>query len=118
MAKFLTKELIKNANDVKMELVEVPEWGGKMYIKSLSAIEREELRKEIGEGSDKEMDLVKVQMKMLSLTIVGEDKTRLFNEDDMLWLKEKSAVVMDRLFLISQKMAGLGADATEEIAKN
>jgi hypothetical protein len=118
MAKFLTKELIKNANDVKMELVDVPEWGGKMYIKSLSAIEREELRKEIGEGTDKEMDIIKVQMKLLSLTIVGEDKVKLFTEEDVEWLKGKSAVVLDRLFLVSQKMAGLGVEATEEIAKN
>jgi hypothetical protein len=57
-------------------------------------------------------------MKMLSLTIVGEDKEKLFTEEDIEWLKTKSAVVMDKLFLKAQKMSGLGSEATEAIVKN
>ncbi len=118
MNKFLTKERIKSAKDVVYKEVNVIEWDGKVYIKSLSAVEREELRKEVGEDPEKEMDLIKLQMKMLSLTIVGENKERLFTKEDIEWLQNKSATVLERLFLIAQKMSGLGVEVTEEITKN
>lgn len=119
MEKFLTKEQIKNVDDLTVEIVDVESWGGKVGVKALTAVEREELRKDIGDDPTAEVDIIKVQMKMLSLTLVDENHERLFTtNEDIEWLKNKSASELDKLFKIAQTLSGLGEKSTEEIEKN
>lgn len=113
--KFLTREQILSSQDLETE--EVDAFGGKVLVKSLTAAEREELRKDMG-TDEKEMDLLLIQMKLVSLCIVGENRKRLFSEEDIGVLAKKSAKELDKVFEVAQRLSGLGKQGTEEIEKN
>jgi|TARA_R100001530_G_scaffold56739_2_gene41382 hypothetical protein len=108
---FLTKEQILNADD--LETKEVKAFGGKILIRSLTAEEREELRKEV-EASGQ--DLLKMMVKLVSLTVINEKKERLFTENDVEALSKKSAKELDKVFQVAQSLAGLGV--VKETEKN
>jgi len=55
---------------------------------------------------------------LLALTLIGDDGARLFSDDDVDLLAEKSAVVLQRIFTEAQALNGLGAKAQDDIAKN
>jgi hypothetical protein len=108
---FLTKEQILEADDLPTEEVEA--WGGKVLVIALSAEERENLRLGMGEN---ENDLLKVAIKLVSLTVVDENKNRVFSEEDIEALEKKSAKEIDKVFAVAQKLSGLGVN--KELEKN
>ncbi|MCP4475382.1 MAG: hypothetical protein GY821_12620 [Gammaproteobacteria bacterium] len=112
---FLTKEQIKKADD--LETKEVEAWGGKVLVKALTGAEREELRKETV-NKEGEEDLLAIIINLVSLTVVDENKNRIFNKEDIEDLEKKSAKELDKVFKVAQELSGLGAGVTEEIEKN
>lgn len=114
MTVFLTKEQIL---DAKIETEEVEVWGGKILVKALSAVEREEIRKDVSED-EKSGNLLKVQIKLVTLTVVDASGKRLFNQEDVEKLADKSARELDKIFIAAQRLAGLGQQNTEIIEKN
>lgn len=107
----LTKQQILEADDLPTEEVEA--WGGSVLVTTLSAEERENLRLSMGENED---DLLKVMIKLVSLTIVDENKNRIFSEEDVEALAKKSATEIDKVFAVAQKLSGLGVN--KELEKN
>ena len=47
MSKYLCRETILNANDIKTEEVNVPEWGGVVLVKSLTGSEKDKYEQSI-----------------------------------------------------------------------
>lgn len=126
----LSKEGILGAPDVRFEDVEVPEWGGAVRIKSLSARERDAW--EIAAMPDmtgvdlRDKDLLEkmkgrienVRARLVACTAVGEDGALLFTAEDVAKLGDKNSMVLDRLFQVAQRLNGIGEANTEAITKN
>ena len=71
----------------------------------------------VGEGKDRRLR-ESIRARLLSLTIIGKDGERLFNEADVDALGKKSSKVLDRLLDAAQRLSGIGADDIEVLEKN
>lgn len=116
----LTKLQIIEAQDIQKELVKVPEWGGDVYVKMMTGKERDTFESSLFEtkGDDRKQNLVNMRARLAAMTIVDDNGTRLFSDDDVNALGKKSARALDRIFKVAQKLNGIGADAVEELTKN
>ena len=90
----LSKAKILAAKDVKLsDPVPVPEWGGDVYIKTLSGTERDAFEEAYAEQKMKAF-----RVRFLVLTLADESGERLFGEGDIAALSDKSSIVINRLF--------------------
>lgn len=119
-AVFLNREAILAAEDLPRELVEVPEWGGAVYVRALTGAERDQFEASIVEqrGRDVRMNMRNIRAKLVALTVVDEGGQRIFTDDDVAALGGKSAAALDRLFAVAQRLSGLSKEDVEELAKN
>src|SRR5690606_41735748 len=80
----LNREAILAAKDLPRELVEVPEWGGAVYVRALTGAERDAFEQSIVEqrGRDARMNLNNLRAKLVALTAVDENGERLFSDKD------------------------------------
>jgi len=109
MSKILSRDDILSANDLPKELVEVPEWGGSVYVRGLNGLERDKFEISCAEqkGKNTTLNLENVRSKLLVLTICDEDGNRLFNDADLANFCKKSAIPISKLFDIAQRLSGL-----------
>lgn len=109
----LTKEAILGAQDLRIERVEIPEWGGHAFHRVLSIAERVEM-----EARNDNATVDDVLANVVGYALCDESGTRLFSNDDLPALKAKNAAVMLRLSDICRKHNTLTRKDVEEIAKN
>jgi hypothetical protein len=117
----LTREQILAATDVAIERLEVPEWGGVVYLKALTARERDAYEiscLKTNRQGKREFDGRNVRAKLASLTLVDESGARLFSEEDMNALGRKSAKALDRIFDKATDMNGLSERDREALEGN
>lgn len=116
----LTREAILQADDLVRELVAVPEWGGEVFVRTLTGKERDQLEASVVEmkGKKAEANLVNLRAKMCALCMVDDEGKRIFGEADMEALGGKSAAALDRVFTVAQKLNGMSTEDVEELTKN
>ncbi len=116
----LTRDAILQAQDLPAEQVPVPEWGGEVLVRGLTGAERDNFEQSIAEqkGKNVKMNLQNVRAKLVALTVVDEDGNRLFSDKDAEVLGRKSAVALNRVFEVAQKLSGLTPEDVDELAKN
>lgn len=90
----LSKAKILAAKDVKLSApLPVAEWGGDVFIKTLSGTERDAFEEAYAEQKMKSF-----RVRFLVLTLADESGERLFGDADIPALSEKSSIVINRLF--------------------
>ncbi len=107
---FLTREAIIAAQDRKYAVVEVPEWGGTVRLRSLDAaqaLHQETVVSKRQKGDAKVNPLASI----LAVSIIDENGAQLFNEKDMHELDKKNPGVLIRLVGELKKLNQL--DSTE-----
>ena len=120
----LSKALILEAADLRTEAVEVPEWGGEVLLRELSAAQMAEFKaksvaavdpqtREIRDGAT----LFRLSAWVVCQGAMDEEGKRLFTDADVARLGEKSDTVIDRLAAHVLKMSGAAA-TVEEAEKN
>lgn len=114
--KNLTRDEILKADDFKTEKVEVPEWGGQVFILTISGAERDDFEASLIKG--KKTNLSNVRAKFCALTICDDKNKRLFSDKDVFALGRKSAKALDRVFTAAQKLNGITSEEIEELVKN
>lgn len=113
----LTKEQILSADDLKQELVEVPEWGGEVLVRELRGRERDAFE----EGSlDKQRNLKMTNMRarLVAMSVIDDEGERLFTSKEALELGEKSASALNRLFEVCCKISGITSDDVDKLEGN
>jgi hypothetical protein len=116
----LTRDAILQAQDLPKELVEVPEWGGEVYVRTLTSAERDSFEQSIVEqkGKSTKMNLSNLRAKLVALTVVDENGKRLFSDKDAELLGQKSAIALNRIFDVAQRLSALSQEDVEELTKN
>lgn len=123
----LTKQQILDADDLQVETVEVPEWGGEVFVRGLSGTERDAWEQSIIDmkqaaarrnGAGLDYDFANFRAKLVARCIVDEDGQRLFGESEIGLLGRKSAAALDRVFTVAQRLSGLSSQDVEELTKN
>lgn len=120
MANLLSRDAILGASDIKSEDVHVPEWGGTVRVKGLTAAQRDVFESQLVSmrGKDVNLNMSGVRAKIASMAIVGEDGSKLFTEADVKALGEKSGAALDRVFEVVTRLSGIGENDVEELVGN
>jgi hypothetical protein len=116
----LTRDAILKAEDLKKELVKVPEWGGDVYIRCMTGTERDLFESEAYtvKGKDVQINRENFRARLLVRVLVDEKGDRLFTDKDIAALGAKSAKPLDRIFAVAMRVNGLSRDDVEELTKN
>lgn len=120
MTKILSKSEILECQDMRIKVVKVPEWGGSVRLRSLTGAERDAFEATLVKEVDGKRvpDMENLRAKLLAATIVDEDDRQIFSAYDLAALGRKSAVALDRVFAVAQRLNGMSADAVEDAVKN
>lgn len=116
----LSRDAILGAMDLATEDVDVPEWGGTVRIRTLTAAERDTFDASLskGTGNNRTLDLANLRARLLALCIVNDDGSPVFSADDIAALGAKASLPLGRVFEAAQKLNGMLPTAVEDAVKN
>lgn len=117
----LSKNQILEAADLKSEVVDVPEWGGSVLVRTMTGADRDAFETSmitVAADGTRRPDMSNLRAKLVALTLVDEANNRLFDVADIPRLALKSAAALERVFEAAQRINGLGAVAQDAAVKN
>jgi hypothetical protein len=120
----LSKATILGADDLTVEEVNCPECGGTVFVRTLTGVERDEIEAHMFQtkSKDSRINMTNLRARMVGLCLVDENGKRIFKgkefEKDIEALGRKSSLVLDRVFTVAQKLAGMRKEDVEELTKN
>jgi hypothetical protein len=107
------KEQILAAQDLERVAVEVPEWSCKVWLRTMSGAERDQVDKELVKAADGDTAWLQ---RMLLRVMSDEEGARVFADADLPAVMAKSGKVLRRLIDQAAKINGYGV--AEETEKN
>ena len=110
----LDRDSILNVVDLKPEVVEVPEWGGSLYIRMLTASERDKFEASCV-GTGKKQNLSNIRARLVVLCACDEAGERLFTDGDAEALGRKSAAAVDKVLGACSKLNGFSSQDIEDL---
>jgi hypothetical protein len=115
----LTRDMILEADDCPRERVEVPEWGGYVFVRTMTGSQRDAFESQAGNTDlPFHVRMQNLRARLAALTLCDERGQSLFTEADIIRLGAKSCEALDRIFKVAQRMNGLSAEDIDEIKKN
>lgn len=118
---FETAEEIFDIDDMRVEVVAVPAWGGKkVRLKMMSAAERDEFEAstvEMKRGKQKP-NLANLRARLVARCIVNAQGDRIFQSGDVARLGRKSAQALDYLFQKCQELNGFTEQDIEDLVED
>jgi hypothetical protein len=116
----LNRDQILEAEDRKFEIVECPEWGGDVRLRSITGTQRDAYEQSLmqGNGSDRKMNLRNARVKLIVLCAVDETGRPLFTTEDLGALGRKNAAPIDRLFDACRKLSGMSAEDVDKMTED
>lgn len=119
-AKVLSRADILGADDRPTKRIHIPEWGGDVIIRTITARERDQFEQSlfVQKGNDIIRNADNMRSKLCSLVLVDEEGKNLFSFDEAAKLGQKSAAIIARLFDEAQKLNGITKEDREEMIKN
>lgn len=133
MANYLGRDAILAANDLEYRDVDVPEWGGTVQVRSLTATQRDQLSLMVvsfdetlkastkGDAIDLKLDrkgLAEMKAQVVVWTVCDGDGKRLFAQRDIDDVGGKSPDVIDRLYEAALDLSGVTEFGARAIQKN
>lgn len=118
MALITNKAAIWDVDDKPTETVKVPEWSGEVLIRTLSAAQRDRFEASIQSEPGKKPDLKNFRARYVALCVVDEAGNRLFTDNDVERLGEKSAKVIDRIYSAAQALNKMSDKDVEELVED
>ncbi len=124
MSTILTREdFLAKSKSLKLELVEVPDLGGSVYLRELSTGQRLEYRERIVQlqainpqiGPANSLEIMAL---MISFSACDETGVPLFKEEDVKALADNSPNALMELSIKVMELSGISGKAIEEVAAN
>lgn len=113
----LTRDQILAAEDTQTEVVDVPEWGGQVRLRTLTGGERDQFEAFVARAGDRK-DFSGMRQMLLSMALVDESGAPLFGKNDLEKLGKRNGAILDRLFQRATALSGIGTAAAEAAEKN
>lgn len=116
----LTREAILAAEDKKRERIAVPEWGGDVFVATMTGAARDAWEQSliIRKGNRTEPNMANMRARLVAATVVDDAGQRLFTDDDVAELGKRSAIALERVCKVAQRLNGIGDDDLEELKGN
>ena len=117
---FLSREDIMAIVSVKKESIDMPEWGGSIFVRAMSGAESDILTDLILAHEEKTGNnrLPHLKAIMAILTVCDGDGGRMFDMNDMDMLLSKDGGALTKIFEVARRLNGLTPDSEETITKN
>lgn len=118
--KFLGRAAILGAQDLPTVEMEVPEWGGWVLVRTLTAGERDNFEAEITQmnGRNTRLNVRNIRAKLVASVVVDDEGRPLFTLGDVEALGQKSAKALDKVFAKAAELAGMREADVQELAEN
>ena len=110
----LSRDQILASDDLPKELVPVPEWGGSVYVRTMTGTERDGVEA-ASIGNDWRRGF---RARLAVATVCDEQGNALFTAADIEALGRKSSAALDRIFEVACRLNKLGAADVNELEKN
>jgi hypothetical protein len=116
----LTRDEILKSDDIQYEVVDVPEWGGKVRVRALTGTQRDAFESSmvVGEGKKQKVTTANIRAKLVQLTLVDMNGAQVFSIADINFLGAKSAAALDRVYEVSARLSKISKEDVEELAGN
>lgn len=115
----LDRDSILQADDLAREEVDVPEWGGRVYVRVMTGAERDSYEQACLEATkDGRADVEGLRVRLLLMTLSDDKGSTLFTAQDADVLAGKSAAAIDRCFQVALRLNGLTEEAGKDAAGN
>lgn len=117
----LTLDQILRANDRPYERILVPEWGGWITVRGLTAGERDRFEASMleGKGKNQKTNPIGARAKLLILSIVDpKTKQPMFTAQHIRQLSDKASAATERLIDLARKLSGITEEEMDEIEGN
>lgn len=116
----LTAKQILEMDDRPTKEVEVPEWGGSVFIRTMSGDERDTFEAEMvaQQGGANPSKIKGIRARFVTRVLVDENGERLFKDSQADQLGKKSAAALDRIFSEASAFNRLSGEDVEELAGN
>jgi hypothetical protein len=117
----LTRDQILESSDLKKESVDVPEWGGTVTVRTMTGTDRDAFESSLypaGPDGVRKSDPSNMREKLVAMTVVDDAGNRIFTGDDISAIGRKSSAAIERVFLVAQRLNGIGPAAAEVAVKN
>lgn len=114
----LTRDQILGAQDITRVEVPVPEWGGSVFVRSLTGLERDAVDAGIAAANEAKTLLINARARFAAAYICDDTGAALFTDRDIDALGAKSAVALGRVCDAGNKLNKLEAGSVEDAAKN
>ena len=128
---YLTRDDILHADDIPVEVVEVPEWGGSVRVRGMTGTERDGFeaalvgaapsgnRQQRRSGSSEPtVSLDNVRAKLVARCVVDDDDTRIFVDADVEALGAKSGAALSRVFDAACRLSGIRDGDVDDLAQD
>lgn len=114
----LTAEQILAADDLKRELVPTPEWGGEVFVVTMTGEERDAFEASCVNGSGGKPDLANFRAKLAARTVCDDNGKLLFTQAEVTALGKKSCSPLDRIADVAARLNYLGEKDVDALVKN
>ena len=105
------------ADDIESELVEVPQWGVTVLVKSMTARDRARMiTTGVSDSGVFRLEEILPDL-VIASTYDPETGERVFEESDRDALMSKSAAPIEQIATVAMRLSGLEEDATDEAGK-
>ena len=115
-----TRDQILAADDLNTEEVFVDEWNLTVRVRELTGSERGSFQAAVakadssGQSSNVEIDLRNLQVRLCAMTIVDENGNRLFADNELKVLGNKSARALQRVFDVAARLSAISETSVED----
>lgn len=116
--KNLTGADILSAKDCDLLPVDIPEWGGRVYVKQMTASERDQFEADLADAEAKHGARGSYSAKLAVRVACNKDGERLFQDSDHGAVGRKSAFAVRRIVNAAQTSSALSATALDDAVKN
>jgi hypothetical protein len=116
----LSKKDILAAPDIKQELVHVEAWGGDVFVYGMTGSQRGEYEASAIEmrGKTQIVHLQNLKVKLCTMCIRDENGKRMFDDDEIEALGQKSAQAIEIIFTVAKRLSGIDDGDVEQLSKN
>jgi hypothetical protein len=111
------REQILAARDIKTETLFMPEWDVSVTLRSLNGLEREALNTLVYEARQKGRS-IPIFAAVAAFSIVDEEGRRVFSDDDIPALAQRTSASLERFYDWQVKHSGIGDKSVEDALKN
>ena len=115
---FLTRDQILAADDMPTREVAVPEWGGTVRVRTMSARDRDALELAALQAREDNTSVDNIRARFAAACIIDDKGGQLFGLGDIEALGNKSAAALNRVYEAIAELNLIRPDDIEDAAKN